>query len=129
MLGMKKCIEALKEKGIKCALIDGNRVPETSVMSIPIVKGDSLSASIAAASVLAKVTRDRYMIELSEKYPQYHFEKHKGYPTKEHYEAIKLYDLFNEELRKYVNVETGIFGADMYITFTNCGPVTIMLER
>jgi len=44
-------------------------------------------------------------------------------------EAIKLYDLFNEELRKYVNVETGIFGADMYITFTNCGPVTIMLER
>ncbi len=44
-------------------------------------------------------------------------------------EATKLYDLFNEELRKYVSVETGIFGADMYITFTNCGPVTIMLER
>lgn len=93
MLGMKKCIEAIKEKGIKCALIDGNRVPVTSVTSIPIVKGDSLSASIAAASVLAKVTRDRYMIELSEKYPQYHFEKHKGYPTKEHYEAIKLYGI------------------------------------
>ncbi len=44
-------------------------------------------------------------------------------------EATKLYDLFNEELKKYVNVETGIFGADMYVTFTNCGPVTIMLER
>ena len=93
MLGMKRCIEALKEYDIDCALVDGNRKPDTLVKAIPIIKGDSLSASIAAASVLAKVTRDNYMINLAKEYPEYHFEKHKGYPTKEHYEAIKRYGI------------------------------------
>lgn len=74
------------------ALIDGNRTP--SGIKIPcetVVKGDSKSSSIAAASILAKVTRDRLLIEYDKKYPQYNFKKHKGYGTKEHYEAIKKY--------------------------------------
>lgn len=56
-----------------------------------IVKGDSRCADIAAASILAKVSRDRYMLTLAEKYPQYHFEQHKGYGTKLHYEALREY--------------------------------------
>ena len=93
MLGMKRCIEALEEYKIACALVDGNRAPSTFINTVPVIKGDALSASIAAASVLAKVTRDNYMVELAKKYPQYGFEKHKGYPTKEHYEAIKRYGI------------------------------------
>jgi ribonuclease HII len=88
MLGMKKCIEALQ---CDQALIDGNSVPNSNVPCTSIIKGDSKSASIAAASVLAKVTRDRYMDRLAEEYPQYGFDKNKGYPTKSHYEAIRTY--------------------------------------
>ena len=74
------------------ALIDGNRVPrDIKTPCETVVKGDSKSASIAAASILAKVTRDRLLIEYDKKYPQYNFKKHKGYGTKEHYEAIKEY--------------------------------------
>lgn len=77
------------------ALIDGNR-DRGRTASITtdhecIVKGDSLSASIAAASILAKVSRDHFMMEMAERYPQYHFEKHKGYGTKAHYEALAQY--------------------------------------
>lgn len=71
------------------ALIDGNRNTGIEINSRCIVKGDSKCADIAAASILAKVTRDRYMYEMAEKYPQYHFGKHKGYGTKLHYEAIR----------------------------------------
>lgn len=71
------------------ALIDGNRNMGIEINSRCIVKGDSKCADIAAASILAKVTRDRYMYEMAEKYPQYHFDKHKGYGTKLHYEAIR----------------------------------------
>ena len=73
------------------ALIDGNRSKDFGLPVRTIVKGDSLSASIAAASILAKVSRDRYMLNLAEKYPQYHFEQHKGYGTKLHYEALREY--------------------------------------
>lgn len=73
------------------ALIDGNRTKGIEFESRSIVKGDSKCADIAAASVLAKVTRDRYMLEMAEKYPQYHFDKHKGYGTKLHYEALREY--------------------------------------
>lgn len=93
MLGMKKCIDALKEYRPQMAIIDGNRAPKCSVPTLCVVKGDAKSASIAAASVIAKVTRDSFMIELSKKYPEYSFEKHKGYPTKEHYKAIKKYGI------------------------------------
>lgn len=71
------------------ALIDGNRNTGIEINSRCIVKGDSKCADIAAASILAKVIRDRYMYEMVEKYPQYHFDKHKGYGTKLHYEAIR----------------------------------------
>jgi len=74
-------------------LIDAVRLSNVAIQQRSITKGDSLSFSIAAASILAKVTRDRLMVELSELYPQYNFAKHKGYGTKEHYEAIKLHGL------------------------------------
>ena len=73
------------------ALIDGNRAGQFGVPTQTIVKGDSLSASIAAASILAKVTRDRLMEQYAETYPQYGFEIHKGYGTKRHYEALREY--------------------------------------
>lgn len=70
-------------------LVDGNRHPQIPGICRPVVKGDSVSAAIAAASVLAKVSRDRHMRELAAQYPGYGFEKHKGYPTREHYAAIE----------------------------------------
>jgi ribonuclease HII len=71
------------------ALIDGNKIPpQLTVPAQAVISGDALSYSIAAASVLAKVTRDRYMVEMDEKYPAYDFKKHKGYGTKVHREAI-----------------------------------------
>ena len=102
MLGMKKCIEALCDKGVQYALIDGNKAPDTSVKTLTVIKGDSKSASIAAASVLAKVTRDRFMVDLSKKFPEYHFDKHKGYPTKDHYEAIKKYGITDYHRRTFL---------------------------
>ena len=73
------------------ALIDGNRTKGIEVPARCVVKGDSKCADIAAASVLAKVTRDRYMLEMAEKYPQYRFEQHKGYGTKLHYDMLREY--------------------------------------
>ena len=73
------------------ALIDGNRAKNIPTEYETIVKGDSHSQSIAAASILAKVSRDRYITEMDKLYPQYGFAKHKGYPTKDHYEAIEKY--------------------------------------
>ena len=73
------------------ALVDGNRDPGFAFATKTIVKGDSSSASIAAASILAKVSRDRYMLQLDALYPQYQFAKHKGYPTPAHYQALREY--------------------------------------
>lgn len=78
------------------ALIDGNRNQGIAVNSQTVVKGDSKCADIAAASILAKVTRDRYMMELDDKYPEYIFKKHKGYGTKEHYAAIREHGMCSE---------------------------------
>ena len=72
-------------------LVDGNRAPELAVNVKTVVKGDSLSANIAAASILAKVTRDRFMEEMDLKYPEYGFAVHKGYGTKRHYESLRKY--------------------------------------
>ena len=87
-LAMNRAIEMLNTE-IDIALIDGNRNSGINFNSSCIIGGDGKSASIAAASILAKVTRDRYMVELDNKYPEYFFAKHKGYGTKLHYEALR----------------------------------------
>ena len=91
--GMRRAVEEL-EITPHLVLVDGNRCPEGLAMPAqPVVKGDAASASIGAASILAKVSRDRYMLELDRKYPQYQLAKHKGYPTKLHYELIEKYGI------------------------------------
>lgn len=86
-LAMQRAIDGLRVKA-DFALIDGNREKDFGLPVKTIVGGDGLSASIAAASILAKVTRDDYMLELAKQYPQYGFDVHKGYGTKAHYEAL-----------------------------------------
>ncbi len=87
-LAMKRAVDGLSVKP-KFALVDGNRLPQLGIETECLVKGDGTSASIAAASIIAKVSRDRYMCRLAEEYPEYCFDKHKGYPTKLHYEKIR----------------------------------------
>lgn len=89
-LAMNRAFNGLEIKP-DMALVDGNRDPQLGVPTLTVVKGDSLSMSIACASILAKVTRDRFMLEMADKYPQYQFEKHKGYGTKLHYEMLDEY--------------------------------------
>ncbi len=89
-LAMQKAINGLEIQA-DMALIDGNNLPKLDIPAKSIVKGDTLSLSIAAASILAKVSRDRFMIKMSEKFPEYCFEKHKGYGTKLHYEMLKKF--------------------------------------
>ena len=89
-LAMNRAIEQLSPAP-ELALIDGNRTKGITISAQSIVKGDAKCADIAAASILAKVTRDRYMLEMAEKYPQYQFEKHKGYGTALHYEMLRKY--------------------------------------
>lgn len=89
-LAVKRAIDGLKTKA-DYAMIDGNRMPPLDIPGETIVKGDANSASIAAASILAKVSRDRFMLKMAEKYPRYQFEKHKGYGTKLHYQMLDEY--------------------------------------
>ena len=90
MLAMDRAIQAL-DPPADFALIDGNRSAGITCPNETVVKGDGKSDSIAAASILAKVSRDRYMLEMAEQYPEYAFEQHKGYPTKLHYERLRQY--------------------------------------
>ena len=90
MLAMKRAVDGLAVKA-DFAMIDGNKAPKLEIPAVPIIKGDAKSESIAAASILAKVSRDRLMLELAKQYPEYGFEKHKGYGTKAHREAILKY--------------------------------------
>lgn len=87
-LAMRRAMDQLRVRP-DIALIDGNRETDFGLPVHTIVKGDSLSANIAAASILAKVTRDRFMLEMDEKYPQYGFATHKGYGTRAHYAALR----------------------------------------
>ena len=89
-LAMRRAVEQLKQTpGL--VLVDGNRDPGLPFETECVVKGDGKCADIAAASILAKVTRDRYMLEQAERFPQYGFEKHKGYGTAAHYAALREY--------------------------------------
>ena len=93
LTGMKRAVENL---GVipDIVLIDGNKIPENMLCETrAVVKGDATSMSIAAASILAKVSRDRFMAQLDKEYPQYQLLKHKGYPTKQHYELIAEYGI------------------------------------
>lgn len=89
-LAMKRAVEGLHIQP-DIALIDGNQMPPLPIPARTIIRGDGVCASIAAASVLAKVSRDRFMLELDGQYPEYRFAAHKGYGTKVHYEALALY--------------------------------------
>lgn len=91
-LAMKRAVEGLNIKP-DLAFIDGNRYANTGVKEITIVKGDSKCMSVAAASIIAKVSRDRFMQDVDKQYPQYQFSKHKGYGTKLHYEMIEQYGI------------------------------------
>ena len=88
LLGMKRAVEALDPEP-ELALIDGNRAPQVSCKTRTIVQGDRLEPAISAASILAKVTRDRLMQELHLEYPRYGFDRHKGYPTAEHLRKLE----------------------------------------
>ena len=98
---MRQAVEGLSIKA-DIALIDGNQKPGLSIEERTLVKGDAKSISIAAASILAKVTRDRSCLELDEKYPQYQFAKHKGYGTKLHYEMIAQHGICDEHRRSFL---------------------------
>ena len=89
-LAMRRAVEGLSIP-VDYALVDGNRMPPLAIEGETIIKGDAKSPSIAAASILAKVSRDRYMYELDRELPEYQFTKHKGYGTALHYEMIKKY--------------------------------------
>lgn len=109
LLAMRRAFKGLPA-GIltDLALIDGNKAPDLPVRTQTIVKGDGKSASIAAASVVAKVSRDRYMEQLAEMYPQYGFGKHKGYGTKAHYEAISLHGITPVHRKSFLKKIAGI---------------------
>ncbi len=100
-LAMKRAVNSLSVKP-DLALIDGNQKPHTGIEEVTVVKGDAKSMSIAAASVLAKVSRDRFMLDMAEKYPQYEFERHKGYGTKLHYEKIAQYGVCEIHRRTFL---------------------------
>lgn len=90
-MAMNKAVNSLEQRP-DFVMIDGNKIPNgLEIPTEAIVKGDANSISIACASILAKVARDRYMLEMAEKYPQYQFEKHKGYGTKLHYQMLDEY--------------------------------------
>lgn len=100
-LAMKRAYEALPTPA-DWALVDGNKMPPLPVPGETVVKGDAQCASIAAASILAKVSRDRVLRELDLKYPEYGFARHKGYGTKAHYEAIKRYGILPEHRKTFL---------------------------
>lgn len=100
-LAMKRAVEALSvTPGL--AIIDGNKCPGTGIKEVALVKGDAKCMSVAAASVIAKVSRDRYMLELDKKYPEYMFSKHKGYGTKLHYEKLKEFGISDVHRKSFL---------------------------
>lgn len=100
MLAMKRAVEQL-ECRIDQVLVDGNRLPEIDYPAEAIVKGDSKVEVISAASILAKVERDRMMVELHQQHPEYGFDRHKGYPTKLHFEMLEQYGVLEQHRRSF----------------------------
>ncbi len=103
MLAMKRAIEALQVKP-ELALIDGNRCPKLSIMAKAIVKGDDKVPAISAASILAKTARDAVMLDLHRLYPEYGFDRHKGYPTAYHLEQLGIYGVSPVHRKTYAPV-------------------------
>lgn len=100
-LAMKRAVDGLAVRP-DLLLVDGNRCPGTGIPERALVKGDAKSISIAAASILAKVSRDRHMLELDALYPEYRFAQHKGYPTKLHYEMLKAHGVSPVHRRSFL---------------------------
>ena len=100
-LAMKRAVDGLAIKP-DLAYIDGNQYPKTGVKEVTIIKGDSKCMSVAAASIIAKVSRDRFMMQVAERYPEYEFKKHKGYGTKLHYEMIEKYGVSPVHRRSFL---------------------------
>ena len=100
MLAMQRAVAGLSIKPSHI-LVDGNRTPEFGISADAVIKGDGLIAAISAASIIAKVTRDHEMAELDALYPQYGFAKHKGYPTKAHFEALAQYGVLPEYRKSF----------------------------
>ena len=111
MLAMQRAVLALTCQ-VDRVLVDGNRCPELPMPSEAIVGGDASHACISAASILAKVTRDRQMVELHQHYPDYGFDRHKGYPTREHLQALQRLGPLPEHRRSFRPVREFLEGAD-----------------
>lgn len=110
MLAMCRAVQGLHIQP-DFVLIDGNRIPVAlNIAAQAVVKGDSLVAEISAASILAKVARDQEMLLLHQKYPQYGFDRHKGYPTKFHLEALEKYGILSEHRQSFAPVKKYIKG-------------------
>jgi len=107
MVAMQRAIASLKVQP-DLALIDGNRCPELPMDSQAVVKGDLCVAEISAASIIAKVVRDQEMEELDKQYPQFGFAKHKGYPTKAHFEAIEQHGVISEHRKSFKPVKKAL---------------------
>ena len=107
MLAMKRAVEQLSCP-IDKVLVDGNRLPDLSLPAEAIIKGDSKIEAISAASIIAKVARDQMMPELHQQHPEYGFDRHKGYPTKLHFEMLKKYGVLEQHRRSFRPVQRQI---------------------
>ena len=105
LLAMRRAVEGLRLRPHR-VLVDGNRLPVLAMPAQAIVKGDAKVQAIAAASILAKVHRDRLCLELHERYPQYGFAAHKGYPTAEHLQALRTHGACAEHRRSFAPVRS-----------------------
>jgi ribonuclease HII len=113
MLAMQRAVAGLSLQPER-VLVDGNRVPDFGLASHAIIKGDGLVAAISAASIIAKVTRDAEMDTLDRQHPQYGFAKHKGYPTKAHFEALALYGVLAAHRKSFKPVAQRILLQDTF---------------
>ncbi|TVQ73417.1 MAG: ribonuclease HII [Oceanospirillales bacterium] len=109
LLAMRRAVEKLNIKP-NHVLVDGNRCPELSVTCEAVVGGDALYANISAASIIAKVARDQMMVELHQQYPDYGFDRHKGYPTKDHLQAIQKFGVLDQHRRSFKPVRQCLEG-------------------